>query len=95
MAGAFVLTVVNIHDPDAFASYRLAVARVNDAIGGETVMRGRTLAVLEGHGADAEAAIAIAFPDAAAARAYIASADYRALAGLRKAAGEFTIRIIG
>ncbi|MFN3817810.1 DUF1330 domain-containing protein [Blastomonas sp.] len=99
MTQAFVLTLAAIRDADAFARYREAVAEVNAAIGGETIMRGRTLAVLEGQGAASdpttETAIVIAFPDADAARAYIESDRYRALAPLRALAGEFTIRIIG
>ena len=96
MSKAFVLTIAAITDADAFARYREAVAEVNAAIGGETIMRGRTVAVLEGDGAASEIAIVIAFPDADAARTYIErSAQYRALAPLRAQAGEFTIRIIG
>lgn len=94
MSKAFVLTIAAIRDADAFARYREAVADVNAAIGGETIMRGRTLEVLEGQGAARETAIVIAFPDADAARAYIESTQYQALAPLRAEAGDFTIRII-
>lgn len=95
MSKAFVLTIAAITDTDAFARYREAVGSVNAAIGGETIMRGRTVAVLEGEAAASETAIVIAFPNADAARAYIESAQYRALAPLRAQAGDFTIRIIG
>lgn len=95
MSKAFVLTIAAIRDGDAFARYREAVAGVNAAIGGETIMRGKTLAMLAGQGATHESAIVIAFPNADAARAYIESARYRALEPLRAQAGDFTIRIIG
>ena len=80
---------------DAFDSYRAAVAPVNAAIGGQVMLRGPTVAIIEGSGAEREAVIIIGFPDIAAATAYITAAEYTALAGLRQAAGQFTIRVIG
>jgi uncharacterized protein (DUF1330 family) len=95
MFHAYILTIVAIENGDAFARYREAVAPVNAAIGGKIVLRGPTAAIVEGSGAEREAVIVLGFPDIAAATTYINSPEYAALAGLRQAAGRFTIRVIG
>ena len=95
MFKAHILTIVAIENGDAFARYREAVAPVNAAIGGQMLLRGPTAAIVEGSGAEQEAVIVIGFPDIAAATAYINSPEYAALADLRRAAGRFTIRVIG
>ena len=94
MHQAFILTTVMIHDPAAFAAYRAAIADLNARIGGEMLVRGRAIETLEGEDGDAEHVVAIGFPSAAAARAYIASPEYQAALPLREAAGRFRIRLI-
>lgn len=94
MSKAYILTTVEITDADAFAAYRTAIAGLNDRIGGDMLVRGRTVEVLAGDAAAGEVVILIAFPDADAARAYIASPDYRAAQPLREAAGRFHIRLV-
>lgn len=94
MSKAYILTTVEISDADAFAAYRAAIAGLNDRIGGDMLVRGRTVEVLAGDAAPSEVVIMIAFPDADAARAYIASPDYQAAQPLREAAGRFTIRLV-
>lgn len=96
MGQAFILTTVAVSDPEAFAAYRAAIAGLNERIGGDMLVRGRTMDVLEGgeeSGAD-EVVIVIGFPDADTARAYIASPDYQAARPLREAAGRFRIRLV-
>lgn len=95
MFNAHILTIVAIENSEAFARYRAAVAPVNAAIGGEIILRGPTTALVEGSGAEQEAVIVIRFPDVAAATAYITAPEYTALAELRRAAGRFTIRVVG
>ena len=94
MHKAHILTIVAIEDRQAFLKYRDAVAPVNAALGGEVVLRGGA-EILEGHGGSTESVIAIGFPDVETAKAYISSAQYRALEPLRHAAGSFTIRVVG
>lgn len=94
MSQAYILTTVLIADAQAFAAYRAAIAGLNDRIGGDMLVRGRTIEMLAGDAAVGEVVILIAFPDADAARAYIASPDYRAARPLRDAAGRFTIRLV-
>lgn len=94
MHAAWILTTVEIADPAAFARYRAAVAQVNAALGGDMLVRGTVAEVLEGADAAGGAVACLGFASAAAARSYIASAEYGALAGLRAAAGAFTIRLV-
>ena len=91
---AFILTMVEVRDEAAFDRYRAAVAAVNARLGGEIVMRGRAVEMLQGEGAGGEVVVALGFPSAEAARSYIASADYRSLDQLREAAGDFRIRLV-
>ncbi|MEE4454015.1 DUF1330 domain-containing protein [Novosphingobium resinovorum] len=99
MHGAFILTTVTVSDAAAFADYRAAVARVNAKLGGDMLVRGTVREVLEGGSAEGaatgEVVVALGFADAEAARAYIASPDYAALAPLRARAGRFVIRVVG
>jgi uncharacterized protein (DUF1330 family) len=94
MHGAFVLTTVIVSDPAAFAEYRTAVGQVNAKLGGDMLMRGTVQEIMEGEGAVGEVVVALGFSDCASARAYIASAEYAALAPLRDRAGQFLIRIV-
>ncbi|MFC0203603.1 DUF1330 domain-containing protein [Novosphingobium soli] len=94
MHGAFILTTVTVTDPAAFTDYRSAVGKVNALLGGDMLVRGAVAEVLEGEGAAGEVVVVLGFADAAAARAYIASPEYAALAPLRAAAGRFTIRVV-
>lgn len=94
MSQAFILTTVDVTDADAFAEYRAAIAGLNDRIGGAMMVRGRTIENLAGEGPIDEVVIVIAFPDADAARTYIASEEYKAAQPLRDAAGRFRIRLV-
>ena len=94
MSKAYILTTVEIADAEAFAAYRAAIAGLNDRIGGDMLVRVRTADVLAGDAAAGDVVILIAFPDADAARAYIASPEYQAAQPLRDAAGRFTIRLV-
>lgn len=94
MSKAFILTIVEITDAEAFAAYRAAIAGLNDRIGGDMLVRGHAIEMLEGEGEAGEVVILIGFVDADAARAYIASPEYRAARPLREAAGRFRIRLV-
>lgn len=95
MHGAFILTTVTVEDAAAFADYRAAVAQVNAALGGAMLVRGTVREVLEGDAPTGEAVAALGFAHVDAARAYIASDAYAALAPLRAKAGRFVIRVVG
>ncbi|WP_375194338.1 DUF1330 domain-containing protein [Sphingobium sp.] len=94
MSRAFILTTVTVTNPQAFAAYRAAIAGLNERIGGDMLIRGRTIELLEGDGETGEVIIVIGFPDAGAARAYITSPEYQAARPLREAAGRFRIRLV-
>jgi len=91
---AFILTTVIVRDSEAFAAYRTAIAGLNERIGGEMLVRGSAIETLEGAPGEAEHVVAIGFPSAEAARAYIASPEYQAARPLREAAGTFRIRLV-
>lgn len=96
MHRAFIVTIVNVQDADAFATYRAAIASVNDRLGGDMLARGTTLELLEGDDAAAdERVVVIGFDSVDAARDYIRSPDYQAAQPLRDAAGRFRIRLVG
>ena len=94
MHAAFILTTVVIENHEAFANYRKAVADVNAKLGGQMLVRGTVQDVLEGDAETGEVVVAIGFDRAEDARAYIASAEYAALAPLREQAGRFVIRVV-
>lgn len=94
MHGAFILTTVTVGDTSAFAEYRAAVGLVNAKLGGDMLVRGAVLEVLEGDAEEGDVVVALGFADVETARAYIASDDYAALAPLRERAGRFTIRVV-
>jgi uncharacterized protein (DUF1330 family) len=94
MSKAFILTTVDVVDAQAFADYRTAIAGLNERIGGDMLVRGRTVESLAGDAPVGEVVIVIGFADAAAARAYIASDAYRSAQPLRDAAGHFRIRLV-
>ncbi|CCA91987.1 DUF1330 domain-containing protein [Novosphingobium sp. PP1Y] len=94
MHGAFILTTVTITDSQSFGEYRAAVGQVNARLGGEMLVRGGVREVLEGDAIEGEIVVALGFADAEAARAYITSPEYRALAPMRERAGHFTIRLV-
>lgn len=79
---AYVIAVETVHDKAMFDSYRQQVMPTIAAFGGEFVVRGGTLTVLEGEWPHVRTVI-IAFPSRAAAEDWYASPAYQAVIGLR------------
>lgn len=85
---AFIVATVRIGDPAKFSEYGKAIAGLNERFGGEYLVRGPVTEVLDGGSDPAERVIVSRFPDAASARAYIASPEYQAGKALREGAAE-------
>lgn len=91
---AYIVATVQIHDADRFASYGKAIAGLSEKHGGERVTSGPVAEVLEGDGVVGERVVVSRFPDAAAARAYIASAEYQTARALREGAATVVMRLL-
>jgi len=91
---AYLVATVRVSDPARFAEYAKAIAGLSERFGGDYVVRGTVTEVLEGAVDPAERVVVLRFPDAAAARAYITSAEYRAGAALRAGAATIEMRLL-
>lgn len=91
---AYIVATVRITDPDRFALYGRGIAGLSERFGGETVVRGAVSQVLEGVGEVGERVVVTRYPDAEAARAYLASAEYRAACVHRDGAAVAVMRLI-
>ena len=91
---AYIVATVQIEDPERFAAYGKAIAGLSEKHGGERVVGGPVQEVLEGQGEVGERVVVSRFPDAEAAKGYIASAEYRAAATLREGAATVVMRLL-
>ena len=91
---AYIVATTVIHDPERFAAYSRAVAGLSETFGGEAMLRGEVREVLEGDAASSERIVVIRFPDAEAARRYIASPAYCEAREARAAAASVTMRLL-
>lgn len=91
---AYLVATVRIADPIRFADYAKAIAGLSERFGGEYVTRGKVAEVLEGDSDPDERVVVSRFPDAASARAYIASPEYKAGAALRAGAATVEMRLL-
>lgn len=84
---AYIWATVKSGEAKQFMAYARAAAQVAAGFGGEYIVRGAIEEIFEGECEDAGRAILIRFPDADAARAYMASDGYKAAKALREGAG--------
>lgn len=84
---AYIWATVKSGEPAPFMAYARAAAQVAADFGGEYLVRGVIEQVFEGECEDAGRAVLIRFPEADAARAYMASEGYKAAKALREGAG--------
>ena len=70
------------------------MAGVSEKHGGEPVVRGAVAEILEGDGLVGERVVITRFPDADAARGYIASAEYQAAKVHREGAATAVMRLL-
>ncbi len=91
---AYIVATVRITDPLRFADYAKGIAGLSERFGGEALVRGAVTEVLEGDSPVGERVIVSRYPDAAAARSYLASPEYIAAAALRVGAAEVEMRLL-
>lgn len=91
---AYIVATVRIDDPERFAAYSKAIAGLSEKHGGQRLVGGPVAEVLEGEGLVGERVVVSRFPDADAARAYIASAEYQSAKVHRQGAATVVMRLL-
>ena len=84
---AYIITQVDVHDPETFDKYRAQAGPVLAKFGGEFLARGGKMEVLEGAWPFPRGVI-IRFRDRQAAKAWHASPEYAGPMALRKTAAD-------
>lgn len=82
---AYMIAEIEVTDPDAYKAYASRAPDVIARHGGRFVVRGGAVELLEG-GPPPARLVVIEFPDAATARAFYGSPDYREIQPLRQRA---------
>ncbi len=91
---AYIVATVTITDPIRFAEYGRSIAGLSERFGGESLVKGTVGEVLEGDATVGERVVVSRFADGAAARAYVASAEYRDACKHRLGAATVTMRLV-
>jgi len=91
---AYIVATVRISDAGRFAEYGKGIAGLSESFGGVPLVKGPVAEVLEGNSPVGERVVVTRFENADAARAYIASDQYRAAAALREGAAEVEMRLL-
>lgn len=91
---AYIVATVRIRDAERFAAYGRSIAGLSERYGGEPLVRGAVAEVLEGGGLTGERVVVSRFPDADAARRYIASPQYQAARREREGAADVVMRLL-
>jgi uncharacterized protein (DUF1330 family) len=91
---AHIVATVSISDAAAFGRYARGIEGLAEAHGGEYLVRGVVSASLEGDVAPGEWVVVLRFPDGAAARGFIDSAEYQTAKRHRLGAATLAMRLI-
>ncbi len=92
MPKGYVITRVDVTNPEAYALYAAAATRVIAAHGGRALARGGRYEALEGTARARN--VVLEFDSYEAARAYFYSADYQAARALREGAAEMEMVLV-
>ena len=79
---AYLIADIDVHDPATFERYRTAVPALIARHGGEYLVRGGALEVVEGTW-QPKRIVVVKFPDKAAARAFLDDPEYQPVVELR------------
>lgn len=90
---AYIITQVDVHDPETFDAYRQKAGPVLAKFGGEFLVRGGAMEVLEGNWAYPRGVI-IKFPDMATAKAWHSSPEYGEIKTLRHASAAANMIVV-
>jgi uncharacterized protein (DUF1330 family) len=80
---AYLIVDLDVHDPSAFEQYKAAVPALISKHGGEYLVRGGALEVIEGNW-QPKRLVLLRFPDRRSAKAFLDDPDYQPLAVLRQ-----------
>ena len=86
---AYIIVQVDVTDPETFETYRAQVPATLEPYGGEYIVRGGDMEVLEGEWA-VPRVVVLKFPDMDAAKAWHASPGYEGPMKLREASDKLT-----
>ncbi|MDA1302457.1 MAG: DUF1330 domain-containing protein [Proteobacteria bacterium] len=81
---AYLIVDIDVHDHDAYETYRSKVPGIIDRFGGEYIVRGGAPENTEGDWSS-ERIVVLRFPDRKAARQSLASEDYAPIKAIRHA----------
>lgn len=90
---AYIVIQIEITDPETFETYRAQVPATLEPYGGEYIVRGGDMEILEGEWATPRCVI-LRFPDMDAAKAWHASAEYQGPKALRQAASKGNMIVV-
>ena len=90
---AYIVTQIEITAPETYETYRAQVPPILEKYGGEFIVRGGDMEVLEGDWPWPRMVI-LKFPDREAAKAWHASAEYQGPQALRQAASKANMIVV-
>ena len=90
---AYVIAQIEVTDPEAFEAYRQQVPSVIEQYGGEYVVRGGAMEVLEGDWPRPRVVV-LKFPSMDQARAWHASSEYEGPKALRRSASKGSMIVV-
>ncbi len=79
---AYLLVELEVHDAADYETYKAAVPPIVERFGGRYLVRGGASEAMEGEEPKGRIAV-LEFPDAAAARAFLQSEEYRPIVAIR------------
>ncbi len=90
---AYIIVQVEVTDPEAYKTYAAQVPPILEKYGGEFLVRGGDMEILEGDWAYPRCVV-LKFPDMERAKAWYASAEYEAPKALRQSASKGNMIVV-
>lgn len=90
---AYLIANVDVHDPTAYEDYRSRTGAIVASHGGQFIVRGGPVHVLEGD-PNVHRLVIIQFPDLAAAKGFYNSQEYQDVIPLRTRASDGALLIV-
>ncbi|MCH7831947.1 MAG: DUF1330 domain-containing protein [Proteobacteria bacterium] len=90
---AYIVVQIEITDPETFETYRAQVPATLEPYGGEFIVRGGDMEILEGEWA-APRCVILKFPDMDAAKAWQASPEYEGPMALRQTSANVNMIVV-
>ena len=90
---AYIIVQIDVTDPDTFEVYRAQVPPTLEPFGGEYIVRGGGLEILEGDWSYPRCVV-LKFPSLEQARAWHASAEYEGPKALRQSAARTNMIVV-